>query len=420
MRSTVKALLIGITVSSVFFAAAESADHGGFELLADTGGRIEQTVISVNSARRAVLRNAELISNIVNGLPTATRFGIITNDRKAFTVASNPWPERVRFLELPADNPITIWTQDPFLVLRDSDGHVKLLVPREFERAGDRAMAALVADTYGYETAESKLFFEGGNIVADEWHAFIGADTIRYNAKRWMATEEQIVALFEQELGRPVLVIGPSPQPIGHIDMMLTPLGNGRVALADAAAGAAVVEQAINADETAVRDFEQTTQDYFFGAPGITRLAAARGNSIEAPELLGKTGEMVAASKKVAPLLDGIATALAQHGYDVVRIPFLYGGPGADPGADAGREKGGSAATYPMLTYNNVLVEQDEKQLTVYLPRYGLTQLDAAAVAAWAKLGFATRPVDGLTVSAMYGGALRCSVKVLERSHTSK
>ena len=395
MRGTCKALLVVITISSAFLSAAESADRSDFELLSDAGGTIEQTVISVNSARRAALRNAELISNIVNGLPTDTRFGIITNDRKAFTVASNPWPERVRFLELPADNPITIWTQDPFLVLRDSAGNVRLLVPREFDRAGDRAMATLVADTYGYETMESKLFFEGGNIVADEKHVFIGADTIRYNAKRWMATEEQIVSLFERELGRPVLVIGPSPQPIGHIDMMLTPLGNGRLALADAGAGAAVVEAAINANPAGVQDFERTTESYFFGAPNIKRLAAAGGNSIEAPELVGRTDEIVAASKKVAPVLDGIAAALAEHGYDVVRIPFLYGGPGAGGVADTGRDNGGSAATYPMLTYNNVLVEHDAERLTVYLPRYGLAQLDAAAAAAWAKLGFATRPIRG-------------------------
>ena len=42
---------------------------------------------------------------------------IIANDRAAFTVANNPWPDRVQFIELPFANPITIWTQDPFLVL---------------------------------------------------------------------------------------------------------------------------------------------------------------------------------------------------------------------------------------------------------------------------------------------------------------
>jgi hypothetical protein len=51
----------------------------------------------------------------------------------------------------------------------------------------------------------------------------------------------------------------------------------------------------------------------------------------------------------------------------------------------------------------------------VYLPRYGLDALDRAAVRAWEALGYEVHPVGGLAVSAMYGGALRCAVKVLER-----
>ena len=41
--------------------------------------------------------------------------------------------------------------------------------------------------------------------------------------------------------------------------------------------------------------------------------------------------------------------------------------------------------------------------------------MDDAAREAWTALGFAVKPSDGLTISAMYGGALRCAVKVLAR-----
>ena len=41
--------------------------------------------------------------------------------------------------------------------------------------------------------------------------------------------------------------------------------------------------------------------------------------------------------------------------------------------------------------------------------------MDDAAREAWTALGFAVKPIDGLTISAMYGGALRCAVKVLAR-----
>jgi hypothetical protein len=72
-------------------------------------------------------------------------------------------------------------------------------------------------------------------------------------------------------------------------------------------------------------------------------------------------------------------------------------------------------AAYPMLTYNNVIIEADATGRRVYLPRYGWPAMDDAAREAWTALGFAARPIDGLTISAMYGGALRCSVKVLSR-----
>lgn len=68
-----------------------------------------------------------------------------------------------------------------------------------------------------------------------------------------------------------------------------------------------------------------------------------------------------------------------------------------------------------MLTYNNVLVESRAEGGRVYLPRYGWPALDNAARQTWEALGFMTRPIDGLTISAMYGGALRCAVKVLKR-----
>jgi hypothetical protein len=83
--------------------------------------------MSVNSARRATLRTADLVTHVVNGLPASTRFFVLTNDRAAFTVARNDRPERVRFLDVAFENPITIWTQDPFVVLTGPGGDVTLL-----------------------------------------------------------------------------------------------------------------------------------------------------------------------------------------------------------------------------------------------------------------------------------------------------
>jgi hypothetical protein len=231
-------------------------------LLPDVGPPLRVVAMSANSARRATLRNAGLVTNIVNGLP-ASRFFILTNDRAAFTVARNNQPERVRFLDLPFENAITIWTQDPFLVLAGRRGEITLLTSKDFERADDRMMADAIARDAGYRIKASGLFFEGGNIVSDSAHVFIGGYTIRRNAIELSVPESEVVVRFEEELGRPVLVIGPVPQPVAHIDMMLTPLGNGRVAQADAAAGALIAERALEGDADSVAAIERWCEAHF-------------------------------------------------------------------------------------------------------------------------------------------------------------
>ena len=377
-------------------------------LLADVGPSPRAVAMSVNSARRATLRNAPLVTSVVNGFPASTQFFVLTNDRAAFTVARNDRPGRVRFLDLPLTHPFTIWTQDPFLVLTGSGGDVTLLTSKDFDRADDRLMAEVLGRDAGYSVRPSGLFFEGGNIVSDLDYVLIGANTIRRNAIDLDVSDTEVALRFEEELGRPVLVVGPFPQPIAHIDMMVTPIGGRRVALADPMAGARIAEEALKESPGSVTDFEEWCERYFFGHPSIRHVGSA-ADRIAAPEVRGRTAVMAEQSRRIAPLLDQVAHSLEQHGYRVERIPFLFGGP--EDGDDAQKMQ----PAYPMLTYNNVLLADDAGARRVYLPRYGWAAMDDAAARAWRSLGFVPQPVDGLTISAMYGGALRCAVKVLSR-----
>lgn len=398
-------LLAGIASSTV----VANENHGN-TLLADTDGDLKKVVISVNSARRSTLRNAELVSNIVNVLPGTTEFLILTNDRAAFSTPNGTWPERISFIDMPAEKPMTMWTQDPFLVLGAPGGQsaTTLLASKSFARAGDSEMAERIAGYTGYRLLVSDLDFEGGNIVSDERFILIGANTIHQNAVRLNNSEVEIARLFEQELGRPVLVIGPFPQPIAHLDMMITPLGDGRMLVADSTSGADIAGQALRDDPESVAAFERFCEARFFGSPEITEVHGKDGQSLSAPEVEGKSVEMIARSRTIGPLLDGVAASLERFGYQVERIPLLFGGP-ESTGRDSSRDT--LLATYPMLTYNNVLITQSD----VWLPRYGWPAMDQAATERWKDLGFSPHPVEGLTISAMYGGALRCAVKVLER-----
>ena len=393
-------------------SAVEAAPNE-YRLLADTGAAISSVAISLNSARRTSLRNAELVTHLLQRLPGDIRFTVLSDDPGVFTDAAASWPPRIKLLEESTPRPLTIWTQDPFLVLTSRSGTTRLLMARQFDRSGDAAMAKQIAASHGFEIIASELDFDGGNIVSDESFAFVGANTVRLNAQRRQLHEVAIAERFESELGRNVLVVGPYPQPVGHIDMLLTPLGRKRIALADAGAGAAIAMQALTVDAAEVLAFETAAEENFFGLRGVESLALPNGSTVTPPKVKHQTAAMIEASIAMAAWLDRLATSLAQNfGYQVVRIPFLVGGPRSER-RDAGVTE--SNAAYPMLSYNNVLIEEAKGTQIVYLPRYGLAALDAAAESAWTAAGFRVRAVEGLTTSAMHGGSLRCSVKVLAR-----
>jgi hypothetical protein len=192
--------------------------------------------------------------------------------------------------------------------------------------------------------------------------------------------------------------------------MMLTPLGGKRIAVADAALGARAVRAEMDEHPEEVTAFEESCERDFFGDSSIRSLVDAEGKTVESPSIVGRTADAVSASESLAGLLDGVADALAARGYRVERVPFLMDGP---PASAEGQTVGPG---YPTLTYNNVLLDRGPEGSTVFLPRYGLKVLDQMAEEAWSELGYRVVAVAGLTVSAMYGGSLRCCVKVLSRS----
>lgn len=179
-------------------------------------------------------------------------------------------------------------------------------------------MADVLAQATGYRVRRSSLFFEGGNIVSDESHVLIGADTIRRNALELRIPESEVVLRFEEELGRQVLVVGPVPQPIAHIDMMLTPVGDRHLVLADPAAGAAIAERALPENPESVGTFEKWCEARFFGHPSIQAVSGPEG-PVAAPHVRGRTREMIDKSRAIAPLLDAVARSLEGYGYRVSR-----------------------------------------------------------------------------------------------------
>ena len=376
---------------------------------------MQLVVLSVNSARSSALRNAAVTSHTVNALPEHTRILILASDRDAFTVASNPWPDRIEFIDMPAEYALTIWPQDPFLVLDGEDGP-RLLASPEFARAQDIEMARIVSNHLELPLEYAPFNFEGGNIVADAEYAFVGANTIRGNAIRQNRPEREIAELFRDVLGKPIIVIGPAPQPVGHLDMMLTPLGERRLMLADPRWGARLAQAELDHNAQAVTDFERASERNFFGHADITEVTTLDGKIIRPPPIVGSTAMAIAESEAIADSLDRVAEMLQGLGFEVIRVPFLQRLP-ASSDSIADGETITSQPGYPQLTYNNVLMETTPAGKTVYLPGYGWKALDDAAAAAWRAQNYEVVRVPGFATNAMYGGALRCSVKVLQRAN---
>jgi hypothetical protein len=66
------------------------------------------------------------------------------------------------------------------------------------------------------------------------------------------------------------------------------------------------------------------------------------------------------------------------------------------------------------VTYNNVVMETRGGETTVWVPVYGVPELDEAGLQAWRTLGVTVRPVDVSRIY-RYDGSLRCLVNVLRR-----
>ena len=86
------------------------------------------------------------------------------------------------------------------------------------------------------------------------------------------------------------------------------------------------------------------------------------------------------------------------HDPDPQRVPFLlWLAATSQPATAPAEPKPG----YPVLTYNNVLMETLSGKRMVYLPQYGWEAMDIAAAEAWRRFGFEPVPIGELTISAM-------------------
>ncbi len=266
--------------------------------------------------------------------------------------------------------PISIWARDRY-------------VSRQCVGFGKRSLGFVPVGESGYEeekyndllilemlgqsrvmplVLDSSLQIEGGNVVSNGRHVFVGANVIDENG---VASEEELADELGVIAGREILLVGDrhGEVPWCHIDMYLTPIGDNTILVASPRMAEMI------------------------------RLGHCDGDM----DCVDKTWFESCSTDSFQQCLDDVAKQMQRNGYQVLRLPAVV-----------------NASEYAMVTYNNVIVDYRGGVRTVYMPTYGFPVLDSMAAAIYRSLGFEVKTVD---VSQIYlrGGAVRCLTNVTER-----
>lgn len=364
-----------------------TGDLGPVRVLDNTRGRIRSVRLQWPHAEDARSRSAQtaMVRDLLTKLDPSVKFEIVAEvdgvrDLQALleevglarSGRVQVHPLALRSTRTEWVHGMSMWSRDSSVtVTRTADGAEVLLLPRSFRDDGqvDAYLNRRIVQSSGVAPAalgkthlvrRSALDFEGGDVVANGRHALISSDTLQENARRLGTDVEQVRQLFEKEFGREVLSVDPEPD--FHLDLGLGFLDDRTVTVASPAlAEGATPSATVSAEELQV--MRESTR-----------------------------------AKGLQEKYDAAARMLESRGYRVVRLPNL-----------AGRD-----LQSPYLTYQNVLIEQYPGVRKVYMPVYGLPQLDAAARAAYEAEGFQVVEIQAALLSTRLGGGVRCAVSELD------
>lgn len=268
--------------------------------------------------------------------------------------------------------PLTVWARDRCIARQSKDLRhaAETFVPvapsdYEEEKNNDLLLQDVLHEArLAPAVMDSPLHLEGGNVVSNRRHAFLGTNVLLDN-------DEMTRARLQNELQR---ILGRTPMRVGdpsgdvpwcHVDMYLTPIGDDTVLVASPR----LATHLLSACET--------------------------GEENEGwPETLSAT---TCPSDSLQDQFDQVAEQLRKQGYRVYRLPAIANVP-----------------EQWMVTYNNVILDERQGCRVVYMPIYGVPALDRAASRTYRRLGFEVNTVD---VSRLFesGGALRCIANVTAR-----
>jgi len=349
-------------------------------VLPDCDGALGELVIQYLSSAADIV--TPTYRDLLRQLPADVIVHVVCPGRADFDdLTRRVGPVKCRLSPILVGHAITAWSRDRWLALAPAAAGrpTVLLAPRAEDladhwpaRLGDQRVAADIAATAGpaVVSRRSRLYFDGGDFVADRRTVFVTSAVLMRNLQKTVATRAELLKTLTDLLGRQVVLL-PEEAPEHHAGMYMMPAGDRTVLVGD---------------------------------PGRAReilLAAGRlsaDTSDEPAEPLCPPGGDDF-SEATQARFDAVASCCAAAGYRVVRVPVV-------PGRD-GR-------TY--LSYLNVILDSRAGRRRVYMPVYRhAAELNAAATSVWQSLGYEVAPVD-CSAAYTHFGSLRCLVNVLRRN----
>ncbi len=260
---------------------------------------------------------------------------------------------------------ISPWAKDRFGTLQRRGRPVVAVPPHRAAVPGARGNDERVPDLMcgaldHVRCLALPFYFEGGDLISDERHVFVAATLLERNPPLTDLRREELLGQIGDELGREVVPLGGWGEdvPDHHIGMYLTPMGDGRVAVASPELG--------------------------------ERLYRALPLEDQVLELQDDPAELRRFAR--------VADELRAQGLSVVEVPMLL-----------------TASPRVYVSYNNALLEQRDGERVVYMPVYGIADLDDAATEVFRGMGWRVEPVRVDDVYS-YTGSLRCLVGVVSRA----
>jgi N-dimethylarginine dimethylaminohydrolase len=367
------ALPLGDAIDRAHGQTATPVAFAGAGVIPDTVGTIAEVLLHYDPDLSPELE--PVLSDFFGALPRDVQVTVICPSEWAAQEFIEVWDTELGGRDARIVNmglPVSIWARDRYISRQTAglSGRTEGFVPISYqtyepEKCNELLALELLGEaSFMPSVLDSSLYLEGGNVVSNGRHVFVGANVLPDNEN---IPEKELAEELRMVLGRETIVVGDAKGevPWCHIDMYLTPISDDTVLVAN---------------------------------PRMAELILASYNEDDQDaELCGGKELGACPADSYQQRFDDVAALMQRRGYRVLRVPALV-----------------EAPDEWMVTYNNVIMDHRDQRNIVYMPTYDIPELDRAAAAIYLGLGFEVRTID---VSKVYasGGAIRCLVNVTER-----